>query len=561
MRHRSQLGAGHWPFIIALLFAIVFAYMWYGEQDKVEGLNSTIQTQKDTIGSLNKAGNDLYDVIERVDRVVGFHTGQKTADGSAFGRGRIEVPDWDRISAHLNPGMDVPAGDGTAPSYMKQLVDLATLSYDQAAFTIEATKGEKKEEAWKTVTAAFLEKQKQVEDLKGQLLRVPTPPADPDDTQGHSDYQARRNQYEAVLTSYNEALAELTSMEGWKEWNETIHGPGNISDANRRKIVVSYFRAKADGYSNLENAIAALPPIVDNLRSEVKSLVEQDQTTIRQLRTEVSSRENTINTLQANLASEQQARTTEVGNLQNQLAQSQSEREQARQGETTARNDLARAREEFGTTVATKDREIDARKEQARLFKEKRDLVIARDDPDGSILASNPGFGTATIDLGSADKAFVGLKFTASDLDRGGNRVDRGQVMIVKVLGPHSSQVRIVSGQAGSGYRLHNPFYQPGERIHVFFAGKLDKWPVEMARERLERMNVVVQSALDGKTDYVVIPNSWTIAKEDTGGGDEEEGGEEAAGGASPLDKVLGEARSAGATVITERLLDAFLDY
>ncbi len=564
MRHRSQLGAGHWPFIIALLFAIVFAYLWYSEQDKVEGLNNTIAAKTKEAADLYQAGGALFDTLERVDRVVGFHTGQKTADGTPFGRARIEVPDWDRIAAQLNAAMDVPAGDGTAPSFMKQLAELATLSYDQDAYTVEATKGEKRQEEWKTVTPAFLGKLQQVDDLKRQLIPAPARPADPDDAQGHSEYQARLKEYESLLKRYDEALGELTQDPGWKEWSETIHGPGRLTDAAKRKIVVSYFKPKADGYTNLENAIAVLPPVVQNLREELKSLVEANQATVRQLRTEVASREDTVNTLQANLSAEQQARTTEVGNLQTQLAQAQSEREQARQGETTARNDLARAREDFGTTVAAKDREIDARKEQARLFKEKRDLVIARDDPDGSILVVNPAMGTGTIDLGSAQKVFVGLKFTASDLDRGGNRVDRGQVMVTKVLGPNSSQIRIVSGSAGAGFRLHNPFYQPNERIHVFLAGKMDKWPKELARARLEQMNVVVQDVLNGDTDYVIVPNSWTLAKEAAaeGAGEDEDGGEEeGAALASPLDRILTQARSAGATVITESLLDAFLDY
>ena len=67
---------------------------------------------------------------------------------------------------------------------------------------------------------------------------------------------------------------------------------------------------------------------------------------------------------------------------------------------------------------------------------------------------------------------------------------------------------------AGSGDNIHNPFYQPGETIYVYFASKLDKWPKNMATERLAKMGVVVQDAPNGKTHYIVVPNSWAAPKE-----------------------------------------------
>ena len=89
----------------------------------------------------------------------------------------------------------------------------------------------------------------------------------------------------------------------------------------------------------------------------------------------------------------------------------------------------------------------------------------------------------------------------------------------------------------------------------------MDKWPVGMARERLAKLNVVVQDAMDGNTHYVVVPNSWVAAAAAPAGGDDEGGDEEAAVGSSPLEQVQKRARVVGANVITERLLDAFLDY
>ena len=186
---------------------------------------------------------------------------------------------------------------------------------------------------------------------------------------------------------------------------------------------------------------------------------------------------------------------------------------------------------------------------------------IARDDVDGTVVVGNATLGTAMLDLGHKDKAYVGQKFVVSALDRAGNRVNKGEVMVVKVTGDHSAKVRVLAGTAGRGDRIHNPFYQRGERIYVHFAAKMDKWPLEMARERLAQMNVVVQDAPNGKTHYIIVPNSWAAAPEPAGEDDEDADEEEGGSATTPLEQVQKTARTFGANVITEALLDAFLDY
>jgi hypothetical protein len=128
----------------------------------------------------------------------------------------------------------------------------------------------------------------------------------------------------------------------------------------------------------------------------------------------------------------------------------------------------------------------------------------------------------------------------------------------VRVTGDHAAQVRIVSGSVGDGDRLHNPFYQRGERIFVYIPAKLEKWPLELAKARLAKLNVVVQDAMDGNTHYVIVPNGWAAPAAKPA--EDEEGAEEGAV-ANPLEEIQKQARLFGANVITERLLDAFLDY
>ena len=77
--------------------------------------------------------------------------------------------------------------------------------------------------------------------------------------------------------------------------------------------------------------------------------------------------------------------------------------------------------------------------------------------------------------------------------------------------------------------------------------------------ERLAKMGVVVQDAPNGDTHYIVVPNSWTVVKEAAGEDDESEDEGEAV--ANPLEEIMKTARIVGANVITENILDAFLDY
>jgi hypothetical protein len=92
---------------------------------------------------------------------------------------------------------------------------------------------------------------------------------------------------------------------------------------------------------------------------------------------------------------------------------------------------------------------------------------------------------------------------------------------------------------------------------------ELEKYPLSLARERLARMNVVLDATPSGDTDYFVIPDSMAAAPPAGAGGEEgeEEPEEGAANPAAELERVEKLARTFGATVITERMLNSFLDY
>ena len=94
--------------------------------------------------------------------------------------------------------------------------------------------------------------------------------------------------------------------------------------------------------------------------------------------------------------------------------------------------------------------------------------------------------GTAIIDLGSADKVYPGLKFNVSYIGSGGIRLPKGQVMVTRVLGPKTAKVTILSEAARQPDRAgrHHPqpaLRPPPDTIHVFLAGELERYPIEIA--------------------------------------------------------------------------------
>jgi hypothetical protein len=158
---------------------------------------------------------------------------------------------------------------------------------------------------------------------------------------------------------------------------------------------------------------------------------------------------------------------------------------------------------------------------------------------------------------------FPGLKFNVSYIGRGGLRIYKGQVVVLKVLDAHYSQVSILSQVAderpiGAGDMISNPFYSATKTIHVYLAGELKKYPKAIAAARLKQANVVIDDAMSPATDYVVVPESLTAKPATAEPGAE---GAPAAGEKSEYERLAAMAASFGATLITERILENFLDY
>ena len=67
-----QTGATNWAFIITLIVALVFIWLWFQESDKVDGAQKAEQKAKDDLARMNAEGVKLADALEELSDVVGW---------------------------------------------------------------------------------------------------------------------------------------------------------------------------------------------------------------------------------------------------------------------------------------------------------------------------------------------------------------------------------------------------------------------------------------------------------------------------------------------------------
>lgn len=563
---RSQLGSTNWAFIITLLLLLVFVWMWYDETDKHDKMASDLANAQKKAREVNDEAVEIAKQWEDLSKVVGWRTKNYSFKHVTAANPNVTVSNTETITLHATPEGVLAAQEG-APAQdglLKQILDESTIVFERTARRHETTTGEESEHNFTTLSAAFKEKlnavMSQLEEIKANR---PVPPADPDDDEGKTRYEAAYADYMRKIKEYDAKLEELTSDPAYADYKVMIQAPGTWGTPSQVGVKVSMYAYADSGVRTLQAAFEGVPQAFRRFKQELAAYANKANELINQLEADKTAKEAAITQLQTQIAQEQEGRTQDVEQLQRQVQEANARANANGVRATKAENDLAKLRDESGKEIAGLNRDLEARKEQNRLLKEKRDLILARDDVDGHVLAVNRALRTATINRGTSEKVWVGQKFVVSSPDRAGNRVNRAEIMIVRVTGNHSAQVRINSGVVTAGDRIHNPFYVPGERVYVWFAGKMDKWPMQMARERLAKINVVVQDRMDGNTHYAVVPNSWAAAADAAPAGeDEDEGDDEgAASGSTPLEEVQKAARTFGANVITERLLDAFLDY
>lgn len=544
-----ERGGAMWAFVITLLALFVFAYLWFDVSDQRDKAQEAAKKAEETARQNSQAADEYANRLQVLSQLVGYPM------GASGGGEAIVQTDPEALKKQLEPEGIITSGEQSTPGMMNWLTNNALIKIERNAVS-KTDDPQPVQYEWVQVTPEFESALAELKDLTPPSM--PPMPHDWDDDEVRKRYQEAKANYEQEWDEYHEKFVALSEMEGFKEWSASVVGPGGLDFS--KDMVQVVWAPKLESLT-VEDLLTKLKGVIGNIIKTAKDAHGRYQGEIKTLTDNNKAKDGEIEAAKKALETEQTDHQTTRNTLESQIQQLQNELEAMRVKALQSRQALDEERQRRTTEVGKLNRDLESRKEALRIFKQKRDLVVRRDDPDGKILAASQTMNTAMIDLGTADKVFVGLKFQVSALDRVGARTPKGEIMVTKVTGRHSASCRIVSRVAPitAGDIIHNPFYSAKDSIHIWFAGNVSKWPREVAEARLGEMGVTLQRSPNGKTDYIVVPNSWVLEKESTG--DDEEADEDEGASSDPMARIRSLARENGATIITESLLDAFLDY
>jgi hypothetical protein len=530
--------------IISTILLLVFVYLWYDQKSDAEASLAAQQKAEEDAAAARADRAKVEDHLRLVSEKVGWQEGAYTKPDLIDPKALIAEIAQNAVLRVRREFWKSAPGEGTAETAVQL----------------------------PTVPAELQAKVRQLGELRPK--DAPVPPDDDADEAARATYAAEKAEYDRKLQAYEALLAEVVAHPKFSDYQRQFpRGADFTQDRPGDVLDVDFFANEPTGTVQVEHVVKQPGPVLARMRAAFEAnqahLIEQ----IQALRQEVAEKEKTITFpdeaalgLREQLAREQAAHTADVTRLQAEIQDLTARAEGYRVEASNAQNELARFKEESARAVRTLEAERDALREYQRTTKESADLEIRRNDPDGTVLDANVTLGVSYVDLGQVDRVFPGLKFEVYGVGRGGFRERKGVVLIQRVLDAHYSQASVLSIDDPSrpivrGDTIHNPFYSATKPIHVYIAGDLRKYPKAIAAARLQRAHVVIDEQIGTQTDYIVVPESLTAAPTTAEPG--EEGAEPAAPAVAvtEYDRLRERARTFGATLITERMLEAFLDY
>lgn len=552
---RLQRGSTNWPFIIVLLALLVFVYLWWSESQKVGQEAENLTKANERAVAAEGMARERGEVLNEVRRVIGYGDAQMPR-GSFDSSQEVYRPDLASLSNDIDPAGETAGAEGAEPvkSTIRTMLDAARIRVPKQFRSGDADSGARVEE----FSAAIIP-----EDIKSKIADIlamdapvkPTMPADAGDTDAQEEYERALREYDEKIAELNSALEGVSDNAKYEQFKAALRWElGGLVDGDAEFLELVFLTQPEQ--KTVEKTLAAVRDMPAKFVREYEAMKLADEERIRGLVAErdalnqsLADKQTELDAANANYASTVSEKDREINELNDRLAAAQ-------QAATDAKNALEKAKGDFETESARARAALANETEARRQMKELIDLKIRRDDKDGEILMANRLLGTATIDLGFADKVYVGQVFGVRARNRVGDRVAKGKVKVIRATGAHSAKVRIIEGSASQGDEIHNPLYEAGANTNVFFAASLLKWSTPMAKDRLALKNVTLQSAVDGNTDYIVVPDSWTRAAPVNEDDEEAE-----VGAKTPYERMKDLARESGAKVISERQLDSWLDY
>ena len=284
--------------------------------------------------------------------------------------------------------------------------------------------------------------------------------------QGKARYQSRAGRAtRRKVAEYDTAVSELTAMEGWSEYNERIRAPGlgRSERGGRHGLTTSTTRIRATVRSRRPSRTC--PNAFRKMKQEITAYLDAANEQIRSSQGRQEGQGRGARGCQraasdrAGVAHQRRLpaadpahRGQRAAEPQHRIAKTTAEQQRSPRRRTTA----ARSR----PTCAVRSRPA-----RSRTVSSRRSVTSSSRATTSTARSSR-----RTRSCGrprstwARDKAYVGQKFVVSVLDRNGNRVNTGEIMIVRVTGEHAATgARSCRGSAGAATVIHNPFYEAGE--------------------------------------------------------------------------------------------------
>ena len=296
---------------------------------------------------------------------------------------------------------------------------------------------------------------------------------------------------------------------------------------------------------------------------------------------EANNDKNTATAVRAEAARAEYATALKTGQdaYQNDVNAKQAVIDQQRGDLTSTRESLAAQSEKYdqisteveqvkqAASKAARAAQLEISALQQRIINDRvrKELALAEDPKDGSILAVSKTRGTVFIDLGKRNRLSRGTKFKVWRAGKGNRRVD---VAVIKVLSVDEGKAecsiikRMGALRVTKGMNVSNPFFDPHAKLRAYIFGDLTKYTTEVARRRLAAAGVSVARHLDDTVNLIVLGEP-RVTIEDV------EDEEDAAAinrkknleRSRRLDEVLEKARSINALVVSEDALTTFIDF
>jgi hypothetical protein len=173
-----------------------------------------------------------------------------------------------------------------------------------------------------------------------------------------------------------------------------------------------------------------------------------------------------------------------------------------------------------------------------------REETFAMVKPDGEILNVSEELGKAWISLGTKNKLRRGLVFDVFAYQKGGKRISKGRVEVLKVESDFS-EVAVLENldrfnPISAGDQITSPFFDQDDVPHFVFAGEAatnGKYSVEEMVRKIELFGGVVSSTVALDTDFVIAVKGYEETEE------------------------YDLARDLGVTILRERELLDFIDF